>query len=91
MQQIELNYTTTDLKNMIIFRRLLTDQSLQKTVISLTMFLIKLPHPFVNTAKDCRTFFANKGLANVLVLVLQLFMLQKSSFTSERFLAYFTI
>ena len=27
MQQIELNYTTSDLKNMIIFGRLLTDQS----------------------------------------------------------------
>jgi hypothetical protein len=52
MQKIDLCYTTADLKNMIIFGRLLTDSGLQKAIISLVMFLLELPYPFVNVAKE---------------------------------------
>ena len=52
MQKIELSYDTADLKNMIVFGRLLTDSGLQKAIISLVMFLLELPYPFVNVAKE---------------------------------------
>ena len=50
MSLIELSYTTADVKNLIVFGRLLSDQSQQKAVISLVMLLLRLPQPFINNA-----------------------------------------
>jgi len=46
--ELVLNFSTIDVKNLISFGRLLNNQSQTRAVVSLVVFLLNLPKPFTN-------------------------------------------
>ena len=51
-EAINLQFSTADVKNIISFGRMLSEQSQVRAIIALVMFLTNLPQPFVNIAEE---------------------------------------